>query len=125
MSWMSTVRSWLVKLSPRRSNSSSPSSSNRPPKTQTSRLKSWILEGRSLLDPPREVNQEALDHLKRQPEWEAVIDFFGNDRVEFQNDMLLEDDPIRLRNLATAARTAEYYLTWAMQRPEDVEDQEG
>jgi len=69
-----------------------------------------------------EVNQEWVDHLKRRPEWEAVINLFFNERNELQDAMLANQPVEKLVALSTKASVVDRYLTWALEKPGDGED---
>lgn len=69
-----------------------------------------------------EPNPEWLDHLKRQPEWEAVVEMFYRDRERIKEKMLVSDyDGETLKGLAIQGGIIDYYLTWALDAPKDEE----
>ena len=69
----------------------------------------------------REVNRRALDHLKRQPEWSAMIDYFATDKYRLQDAMLAGLPDERLQRLSAEASMADRYLGFALEKPEDEE----
>jgi hypothetical protein len=69
----------------------------------------------------REVNQQELDFLKRQPEWGAIIDYFATDKYRLQEAMLAGLPDERLQRLSAEASMADRYLSFALEKPEDEE----
>ena len=64
---------------------------------------------------------EDLDHLKRQPEWESVINYFWKDLVQFQDAMIGDTDPDRLLRRSARGFMSRKYLVWALEPPKDEE----
>lgn len=59
--------------------------------------------------------QEDLDHLKRQPEWQSVINYLFNDLITFQEVMIGDTDPDRLLRRSARGYMAKKYLIWALE----------
>jgi hypothetical protein len=79
------------------------------------------LEERSPSNPLKEFNQQAVDHLKRQPEWSSMIDYFATDKYRLQEAMLAGLPNERLQRLSAEASMADRYLSFALEKPEDEE----
>lgn len=120
----SKVRKWLERLLLKPSSSSSQSSKTDNAALWISKLKSLTLAEKSPRNPRPEVNQEDLDHLKRQPEWESVVNFFYNDLRMVQGALLGDLDDEKLQRLSAKGQNVKRYLIWALEAPKNEEGRE-
>ena len=67
------------------------------------------------------MDKEQLDHLKRQPEWEAMINLFANDLYTLQDAMIADIGENRLTYISAKAQMANKYLGFALEAPPDEE----
>ena len=79
------------------------------------------MEARSPSQPLPEADQDQLDHLKRQPEWESIINMFAADKYQLQDMMLGDVTSAERDRMAAKAEMAEMYLTKALEKPKDEE----
>ena len=125
MSWKSRVQNFLARLCSKRSTRSQKLSNGSKQESSTTNPKSWILEGRSPANPPPEWNKREINHLKRQPEWGAMIDMFSTNMYSTQDAMLQSGrTPEELAALAAQGRIQSGYLSMALERPPTREKEE-